>query len=336
RTQELLISAVISASYCYYISSKIQSRRVLRLVSLLPVCSLFLVLPLSFSSVHLCVFTTFSLSWLANSKLILFAFDQGPLHPLPQNLLSFFCLCCLPIKPRQHPSPDGSPPLLPKPRRSIVLAIKFVTFSVLLNVYEHKNRLPWILVSGLHAMLIYLDLELGLLFVGSVVSTLLGCEIEPLFNEPYLATSLQDFWSRRWNLMVPATLRTTVHGPVNRATARLVGHDRGPFLGIVASFLVSGLMHELIFYYLTRTLPTWEVTWFFVLHGVCTAAEMAVKRRATWRVHKEISWLLAMGFTVVTGGWLFFPQLVRSHVLERFTSEALLCIDFVTRKLLFI
>jgi hypothetical protein len=56
---------------------------------------------------------------------------------------------------------------------------------------------------------------------------------------------------------------------------------------VIAGFLVSGLMHELIFYYFTRAYPTWEVTWFFVLQGVCVAIEIVVKKAVTdrWQLH---------------------------------------------------
>ena len=41
---------------------------------------------------------------------------------------------------------------------------------------------------------------------------------------------------------------------------------------------VAGAVHELIYYHVTRVPPMWKVTCFFVLHGVCTVAEVAVKK----------------------------------------------------------
>ncbi|KAL1562509.1 hypothetical protein AAHA92_05083 [Salvia divinorum] len=60
----------------------------------------------------------------------------------------------------------------------------------------------------------YLMLEMILSLFAAVVKALLRVDLEPQFNEPCLATSLQHFWGRRWNLMVPNILHPTVYRPV--------------------------------------------------------------------------------------------------------------------------
>ncbi|CAL9243650.1 unnamed protein product [Arabidopsis halleri] len=125
------ISAIIiSISYCYYLSSRIKAG-VIRLLSVLPVCALFLVFPLFFSYVHFSGCIAFFLSWLANFKLILFSFDQGPLSPLPRTLSRFICF---PIKPQQNPNPQNKLP-------QWVFAIKVAIFGLLLHIYDYKQYL---------------------------------------------------------------------------------------------------------------------------------------------------------------------------------------------------
>lgn len=182
----------------------------------------------------------------------------------------------------------------------------------------------------------YLGIELVLAVSAAPVKAVFGFEIEPQFNEPYLSTSLQDFWGRRWNLMVTRILRPTVYDPVRRVSTSLVGATCASPVAMFATFLVSGLMHELIYYYLARAPPTWEVTLFFVLHGVCTAVEVAAKKvliRRGWRVHRVVSGLLTVGFLAVTGNWLFFPQLVRNGVDRKAISEYAIIVDFAKSKL---
>ncbi|KAG4203853.1 hypothetical protein ERO13_A04G011066v2 [Gossypium hirsutum] len=125
-----------------------------------------------------------------------------------------------------------------------------------------------------------------------------GLEIEPQFNEPYLTTSLQDFWGRRWNLMVTSILRPTVYYPMRRISTRLVGSRWTSLPAIITVFVVSGLMHELMYYYVTRVAPTWEMTWFFILHGVAVAVEVLVKKvvPVKMRLHPVVSGAWAIGF----------------------------------------
>lgn len=132
--------------------------------------------------------------------------------------------------------------------------------------------------------------------------------------------------------MVTRILRPTVYHPVYRIFIHFVGPSCAMSSAVLATFLVSGLMHELIYYYLSRAPPTWEVTCFFVLHGVCTAAEVAAKKvmlRHGWRLHRVVSGPLVVAFLAVTGRWLFFPQLLRSGLDRKAIGEYAILVDFV-------
>ncbi|KNA19370.1 hypothetical protein SOVF_062260 [Spinacia oleracea] len=171
--------------------------------------------------------------------------------------------------------------------------------------------------------LMYLAIDIAFGVCDLLVVYTLGLELEPPSDEPYLSTSLQDFWGRRWNRMVSDALRHTVYEPVRSTVVKLVDHMWAQLTGVMATFVVSGLMHELVYYYATRASPTWEVTWFFVLHGVCVGLEMAVKRGLgqKWSLHWAISGPLTVGFVMGTGFWLFFPQLMRNHVDVKATQD---------------
>ncbi|KAH9621972.1 hypothetical protein KSS87_014563 [Heliosperma pusillum] len=156
------------------------------------------------------------------------------------------------------------------------------------------------------------------------VGPMMGLELVEPSNEPYLATSLQDFWGRRWNLMVTHTLRHTVYNPTRVFSSKYLGRKWSDALGTMAAFSVSGLMHELIFYYVTRVSPSWEVTWFFVLQGICVTLEVALKRTALGhklRLHWAVTIPLTVGFVMGTGYLWFFPPLVRNKVDLRTIQE---------------
>ncbi|XVF75236.1 hypothetical protein PTKIN_Ptkin13bG0171100 [Pterospermum kingtungense] len=162
-----------------------------------------------------------------------------------------------------------------------------------------------------------------LAMVAALARALLSLELEQQFNEPYLSTSLQDFWGRRWNIMVTRILRPTVYEPVLNRCARFVGRKWAPIPAVFGTFVVSAIMHELIFFYLGRVRPTWEITGFFLLHGACLMAEIALKKALgdTWRLPGMVSTPLTVGFVMFTGFWLFFPQLLRCRADERAMEE---------------
>ena len=282
-----------------------------------------------YSSVFLLCAFVFSLTLLANSKLILFSFDKGPPIPLPTTLGRFFCFTFFPIKAQENPNSQNH-----FPKRDV--ATKVAIVGVLLHLYGYRNNMSPTLLLALYFVQLYLEIDIVASFFKIAVVIFLGCNLEPQSNKPYLATSLQDFWGRRWNLMVPAILRAAVYAPMRRVSERRMSSGWGLFPGVLAAFIVSGLYHELLFYYLTREVPTWEVTWYFVLQGVFTAAEIALKKKTTvtqpWQLTPAVSRLLTVGFVFATGVWLFAPQLVRSGVLERYKYEEVLFVDFIKQK----
>lgn len=324
------VSTIMSVSYCYFLPSRIKSG-IFRLVSILPVCVLFLVLPL-FLSFPLFSSPASILLILADLKLILFSFDRGPLFPLPSNILLFICFTCLPIQRQKNPRPQDQ-------LRTWIFATKVVLFGVMLHLFHYKT-LPPILLLGLYPPFLYVILEVSLTILRILLTHILKCNLEPHFKEPYLATSLQDFWGRRWNLLVSASLREGVYTPVRRFCKRqMCSDDSAMLISVLVTFIVSGVFHEVLFFYIIGEMPTGELALFFVLHGVCTVVEVAVKRTAfaqRWVVRQMLSRLLTVGFVVVTTWWLFFPPWIRSNVTEKCFNEASLLLDFLRRKLIFL
>lgn len=337
------MASIASICYCYFIAKQIP-KGLTRLISLLPIFYLFVILPLDLHSYYLGAPTTFYLVWLANFKLLLLSFDQGPLSDSlanPSNsLLHFIYIALLPIKIKQDPHPKSpsnanskQDPTSNSARNGqgpALLPIKVLLLAILFRTYKYREYLHPCIIWGLYCCNLYLGVEVILAMGAVLARALLGLELEPQFNEPYLATSLQDFWGRRWNLMVTSILRPTIYGPVQSMLTRIMGQSWASLPAMVATFLVSGLMHELIFFYLTRVSPTWEVTWFFVLQGVCTAAEVVAKKAVAgrWRLHRVVSGPLTLAFVAVTGVWLFFPQLTRNEVDVKAIGESSILMDF--------
>lgn len=322
----IYISSIMTClSYCYYISSKLPKGKY-RFISLVPIFYIFTILPLRCSSLSTTAVTFAFTTWLTNFKLIRFAFDldQSPFHP-SYSLLHFITFTSLPIKTRI------TNPTLVKSSR-FKLGFQFVIFSILVQtVLNYKNHLHPKIISFIYGWLLFLLIDIIAAMVNTILLLLTGLELEPSSDQPYLATSLQSFWGK-WNLLVTKTLRHTIYKPVHLA---FPNRKWAPLAGILASFIVSGLMHELYVYHLSRAAPTWEMTSFFVLHGICVVVEMVVKRSLVhrqWRLPDFIAMFLTNAFVVVTGVWLFIPPFVKNHLDVKWLQEYTLVADFIKNK----
>ncbi|KAM0873158.1 hypothetical protein ACQ4PT_038205 [Festuca glaucescens] len=296
-----LVSAVVTVAMCYV---RLAARRLRpglpRLAAFFPVLAILPFLPLAFRAVQMRIISGFFLAWLAEFKLLLLANGQGPLHPsLP--LPTFVAVASGPIRLRADKPAQTSPWGLGLVSSAVMTAL----LAVVVSLYSYKEEMNQYLLLTLYASHIYLTLELVLAFMAAAARTVLGLDLEPQFDRPYLSSSLRDYWGRRWNLSVPAVLRPCVYRPVRAWLGSAPA-------GVLATFVVSGLMHELMICYITLRPPTGEATVLFVLHGACAVAETWWARHDKWwRPPRLAATPLALVFVTTTAFCLFFPPIMR-------------------------
>ncbi|KAL2944943.1 Long-chain-alcohol O-fatty-acyltransferase [Bienertia sinuspersici] len=331
--KEIILWSIVLASlcYCYFIVSKFTNSKI-KLFSLLPIFTLFTILPLSLSSVLPTGITAFFITWLANFKLLQYAFNHGPLSNPTLSFLNFILIAVFPIKIK-HPFSQ-----IKKPTINLIsnFWLKTLIFSIFVGICNtYRGILHPFLVFVIYCCMLYFFLDIIIIICNKIVGSILGVELSPPSDEPYVSSSLQDFWGKRWNLMVTDVMRHTVYKPMRAFLSFYLGPTWAQVPAVMAVFLVSGLMHELIFYYITRVSPTWEVTWFFVLHGLCLILEVCLKYGLGRKLglHWAVSGPLAVGFVMGTGYWWFFPPLLRNHIDVRATEEVMTLYDFVKRSL---
>lgn len=274
-------SVVASLCYCYFI--RIPKGKY-RFISLLPIFYLFTILPLHLSFALTTGITTSFITWLANFKLLLYSFDQGPLSyygPPKKSLLLFITIAALPIKIKQsHHNPDPKSSVLttePKRKIPLNLTMEAILVAILATILHSGRNGNYVelhpkVVLILYCCFLYLMVNVVVGSSSTILRAMVGLELEPPSDEPYLSTSLQDFWGRRWNLMVTNTLRHTVFIPVRSATTGMLGKDKASHVAVFASFVVSAIMHEVILYHQTRVRPTWENGSYFPWGMCCCGA----------------------------------------------------------------
>jgi alginate O-acetyltransferase complex protein AlgI len=137
---------------------------------------------------------------------------------------------------------------------------------------------------------IYFDFS-GYTDMARGVARMMGIRLMLNFNNPYLATSLGDFWSR-WHISLSTWFRDYVYVPLG-------GNRRGRFMmyrNLFLTLVISGLWHG--------------AAWTFVIWGVLHALALIATRsaeRSTWyrqRVPKFVKQIMV--FCVVWFAWIFF------------------------------
>ncbi|KAJ1271390.1 hypothetical protein BS78_06G125100 [Paspalum vaginatum] len=271
-----------------------------RLAALLPVLLLLPVLPFAFSSIHLRTITAFFLVWLCAFKLLLLAAGHGPLQPaLP---LVRFVACAAAVKVRDEQQPPPSRALTPGFLLSY--AAKAALFAALVSARCYRARMPAYAVPAFDGA--HVAAGRG---AGAAVRPPVPRLLPPRLLGPPL---------------VPGVLRPCVYRPVR---ARL-----GAAAGVLAAFLVSGLMHEVMFYYITLEAGTGEVTAFFALHGACAVAERWLARQSgLWRPPRPVATALTLAFVTATGSWLFFAPVIRSGLDKAIIAECESMLAFLER-----
>ncbi|WOG86204.1 hypothetical protein DCAR_0205405 [Daucus carota subsp. sativus] len=332
------ITVLASLCHCHTIA-KFIPKGTARFLAILPISILFIFLPLNLTTVHLGVISSFFIAWLANSKILLFAFGQGPLSTTPPMPLSrFLPLACLPIKIHVHHSNNkhfketSAVQIRQKQiKSSLNCLIKIGLLGVLKKIYGYRQHFHYKVMTSLYCLHLYLSVELMFAMLAALARILMRVKLEPQFDEPYLATSLQDFWGRRWNLMVSDILKPSVFQPTREIFSGLVGRKWATFVGVIATFLVSGLMHELFFYTYGRQKTRWEVTRFFLLHGVSLSIEVVVKKmvKGKFRLPAMVSRPLTIMYVVITSCWLFFPAFLRGNAEAKVCNEYRAFLEFV-------
>jgi hypothetical protein len=139
----------------------------------------------------------------------------------------------------------------------------------------------------------------------ALVFRAMGFQVEKLWDCPVAATSLDDFWGRRWNRIVPGLLREVVFYPVARRA--------GARFALFAVFLYSGFYHEFLSFWAGSGYG--GPTLYFLLQYLGVAAENARPVRRRLRAHPWLGRAWTFAVVVLPAGLILQPTFVGSWLL---------------------
>ncbi|CAM6021247.1 unnamed protein product [Sphagnum balticum] len=302
--------------YVYYGVMKLP-KGVWRLFALLPLIAFYIYMPLKLATVFERGFVSFLFTWLTTFKLLLLCWDAGPaadpwaFSTFPRFLAVISLSLQLKTKSASQARAAGLWHIV-----LLRLFLKFLFLVLLSSIYTFRTQLPGWLIYMMYSFQIYVSCSLVFDGLATIVSAATGIELEPAYNKPFLSSSLTDFWGKRWNLLISNLMRTAVYEP------RFSQVPLWPrTLALFSCFVVSGLMHELLFVYISLSWPTGEATAFFTLHGILAALELFIRRRFRLKVTKLVSIPITLCFLFFSSIWLFYPALFRAGTEEQAMAE---------------
>jgi predicted DCC family thiol-disulfide oxidoreductase YuxK len=195
----------------------------------------------------------------------------------------------------------------PKPR-AWLLATGKIVFGIILVWFVARRFLePQPLVAGWIGMVgIILCLHFGLFQLLALAWQRAGVNAQPIMREPLHATSLADFWGRRWNV--------AFHFLANDFAFRPLLRKRGATAATLVVFLFSGLIHDFIISLPARGgygLPTA----YFLVQGIGVIFERTKFGKWLGLGHGWHGWLFTAICTIGPAFWLFHPIFVRNVIL---------------------
>jgi hypothetical protein len=193
----------------------------------------------------------------------------------------------------------------------IRFGISRVVIGLLLILLAHKlvllpinHRLAYVLVSGVLLIGLSLILHFGILSISAGGWRLQGVNTYLLFRQPATATSLTEFWSKRWNIAFSEMTSVAIFRPLK--------NKMGSAMALMLAFAFSGLLHELALSVPVNSgygLPLL----YFIIQGMLVLFEKAMTIRKVRFLDNEIIARLWVFF------WLVVPMPLLFH--EQFIKQ---------------
>jgi D-alanyl-lipoteichoic acid acyltransferase DltB (MBOAT superfamily) len=183
------------------------------------------------------------------------------------------------------------------------LAVDLVD-PIFLDPTSYSSLMLMLGVYG-YAVQIYCDFS-GYSDIAIGTAALLGFQFKKNFDQPYRASSLQDFW-RRWHISLSGWLRDYLYIPLGGSKFGTWKTYRNLFL----TMFLGGLWHG--------------AAWTFIIWGALHGGWLALERALTKtnpaqgaKIKSVIGWLVT--FHVVCAAWVFFRSSDLNIALDWFTG----------------
>ncbi|KAI9463330.1 membrane bound O-acyl transferase family-domain-containing protein [Lactarius psammicola] len=150
-------------------------------------------------------------------------------------------------------------------------------------------------------------------FIAMTVFGQVGEQWPPIFQAPWLGTSLGDFWGVRWHQVFKRPFVVCGAKPA----ARIFGRAGG----VLGAFLVSGIMHDFGVWGAGIGTELSSVTFFFLMMGIGCVLEVVWKEKTGFKVRGPLGWLWAMMWMFFWGSWIVDAWARRGLIVSKMSAD---------------
>ncbi len=167
------------------------------------------------------------------------------------------------------------------------------------NVHDYTG-VVFVVITYLYALQIYFDFS-GYTDMALGTARIFNIKLTQNFNNPYLATSIADFW-RRWHISFSRWILDYIFKPLQMQWR--AWKTWGTAAALFVAFLVSGVWHG----------AAWGFVVWGMLHGIYLGTSVFYKPLQR-RIHKKLGvektsilrvWQIFVTFNLVCFAWIFF------------------------------
>lgn len=283
ETNQILVGWFVHLLVCFYLIRTLNSLIFRAFLTVVP-CLVFIIvgchnLPLN----HMSSIMSISLSWMLMIRLIqLIVFEPNSTDSFRNYILKFLWLM-MPIVPAK----SNVSPLFYLGLAVIKLLVTHFVARWLLRCpgSDHYGHIA-VFFTFICAGTFINEIQIALVrLLTRQKYTVLD------FNDyPFLSTSVREFWSRRYNLLVSTLLKESIFDPLRRS----FGFSSS--VAAFSSFLMSGLLHghvALAGFGVSSPFPAFL---FFLLQGIACCIEV----KCPFSPPKFVQWILTQSFLLVT------------------------------------
>ena len=205
-------------------------------------------------------------------------------------------------------------PAEPIDRRELVFAgLKFSIGVLLLTLVvpgvlndPSQSAVREIVGGWLGMVGIVFCMHFGYSHITAVVLRARGRLVTPIMNRPVAASSVSEFWGKRWNLAFRDYAHVTLFMPLARKW--------GATMGAIAGFVFSGVIHELAISLPARGGYGWPVL-YFLIQGLGVLGERKFAKWGWWKANPIGSRIWAIAVVALPVPLLFHQPFVTKVII---------------------